>query len=75
MLGVTVRANTNVIEIVVKFPLPEGATRRDAINYCADAVVAECGGLHPDDPMSHLNRDKVRVRVLSYKQKTDKPVP
>lgn len=47
---------------LISIEMPEGATDADVIEYIRDNVQAGRGCLHPDDPMSRLDRDKVFVR-------------
>lgn len=47
---------------LVSIEAPEGATDPEIRQYIIDNVQAGCGCLHPDDPMSRLDRGSVRVR-------------
>lgn len=47
---------------LVSVEMPEGATDDEVREYILDNVQAGRGCLHPDDPMSQLDRDKVHVR-------------
>ena len=49
------------VSFQVTFDLPDGATVSDARDYVRNALLSECGGLHPDDPMFYLHRRSVSV--------------
>ena len=51
----------------VSLELPSGASRAEIREYILEQVMAGCGGLHPEDPIFHLDRKSVRVIVRGLK--------
>lgn len=49
-------------EVVVE--LPKGAGNGDLLDYVTDAVKGWHGGLTQDDPLSRVNPQKVKVKIL-----------
>ena len=49
-------------KLIVEFELPGGASGEDAKEYVRNALLAEVGQLHPEDPMINFDRASLEVK-------------
>jgi hypothetical protein len=55
----------NRVYVLVSIELPPYAHEDEVAEYVLDATKSYAGGLHPDEPMFHIDRDSVRLTVIS----------
>ncbi len=53
------------VQLLIKLTAPPGSNAHMVANYVREAVKSHCGGLDPQDEMFELDRNTVRVSLVS----------
>lgn len=54
-------------KFIVEIDIPRGMSVDQMRKYITTAVVCDCGGYAPEDPIYHLDRESVKVKILKEK--------